>query len=204
MLACVALRSAFADASARCASESSRVASTKPLCTCIPSVKKTPVTRPVIFAATVARRCGVTYPLALSRACGPVSGAVGRGDLYRWHLMHVCVDSAHDDERGEQDKKDNRDALSSFSRAALVGVDAQPSKVRFYSRSRHGSPARFTLVSSIFPRGRSTRLHRKVNGEGNKGRIPRANPNGLLDGMDYCISGLLLWTASSVDANRWA
>ena len=75
MLACVALRSAFADASALCASESSRVASTKPLCTCIPSVKKTPVTRPVIFAATVARRCGVTYPLALSSACGPVSGA---------------------------------------------------------------------------------------------------------------------------------
>ncbi len=149
MLACVALRSAFADASALCASESSSVASTKPLCTCIPSVKKTPVTRPVIFAATVARRCGVTYPLALSRACGPVSGASTRGDLHRRRLMHVRVDSAHDYERGEQDEKNNRDALASFSGAALVGVDAQRSEVRFYRCFRHSWPQSIEPAISI-------------------------------------------------------
>ena len=45
--------------------------------------------------------------------------------------MHVRVDSAHGYECGEQDEKNNRDALASFSGAALVGFNAQRPEVRF-------------------------------------------------------------------------
>ena len=51
---------AFADSSARLTSESSKVANNCPWRTCVPSSKKTPVTRPVILAAMVARLRGVT------------------------------------------------------------------------------------------------------------------------------------------------
>ena len=66
--AAVASRSATAEASRTLASESSRRARICPASTRLPSSAKISLTRAVIFAATVARRRGVTYPLALSSA----------------------------------------------------------------------------------------------------------------------------------------
>src|SRR5882724_436042 len=77
MAALAESRSAFAEASARCTSESSSVAKSWPSATRVPSSKCTLVTRPVIFAAMVARRRGVTYPLAFRAVVTPpISGFV--------------------------------------------------------------------------------------------------------------------------------
>ncbi|MGB6720762.1 MAG: hypothetical protein WBE72_08215 [Terracidiphilus sp.] len=51
--------------------------------------------------------------------------------------MHVRVDSAYNNEHGEQGEENNRDALTSISGAALVGLDAQRSEVRSHRCVRH-------------------------------------------------------------------
>ena len=58
-------------------------------------------------------------PARVEQGLWPGVRGVYRGDLHRRRLMHVRVDSAHDYERGEQDDKNNRDALSQhFGRRA--------------------------------------------------------------------------------------
>src|SRR6266481_2786508 len=72
--ACEESRSALAESRARRASESSSVARSCPSETRVPSSNMTLVTRPVIFAAIVARRRGVMYPLAFKTPAGPFTG----------------------------------------------------------------------------------------------------------------------------------
>ena len=137
MLACVALRSAFADASALCASESSRVASTKP-CVYVHSFGKKDARN---ASGDLCRYGGAPLrgdiPARVEQGLWPVvRGVCGHG-LHRRCPMHVSIDSARNCERSEQEEKNNPDALASIPGAALVGVDAQRSEIWFYGCFRH-------------------------------------------------------------------
>ena len=75
--------------------------------------------------------------------------SVRRSNLHRRRLMHVRVDAAHDQERDEQNRKNNRDKLSGVSRAALVSLDPQSPEVRLYRCFRHSWPIGLRQPSGI-------------------------------------------------------